>query len=175
MILQIVSVIRTGTTGYVACRGVSYDIYPGCSPRPACPSDVRSPAAAHAPPALARSRHMRTVIIGACRLGLLLAAARAAAALPRTMNVRNFGAIRDGVAKDDAAIQGAINIAQQATNGTAPTDVYFPKGVYLLDKTLLVNGPASTRLVGDGRQLSWLVAGPGLRGSEMLRCTARRT
>ena len=122
---------------------------------------------------------MRTVIIGACRLGLLLAAARAAAALPRTasstMNVRNFGAIRDGVAKDDAAIQGAINIAQQATNGTAPTDVYFPKGVYLLDKTLLVNGPASTRLVGDGRQLSWLVAGPGLRGSEMLRCTARRT
>ena len=75
---------------------------------------------------------------------------------PSELNVRQFGAHGDGVTPDDAAIQAAINAATAAArlpNGTHTTPaVYFPRGVYLLTKTLQVRrhqavGSFSRRLV----------------------------
>ena len=94
---------------------------------------------------------------------------------PSELNVRQFGARGDGVTPDDAAIQAAIDAAAaDATHGTGFPAVYFPPGVYLLTKTLVVGAAGNStspaiRLTGDGRQASHVVAGEGLRGAAMLQ------
>jgi hypothetical protein len=63
-------------------------------------------------------------------------------------DVRAFGARGDGVTSDTAAIQRAIDAAQQAGGGT----VFFPCGTYLLrssDPRIKVTGN-DVRLVGNG-------------------------
>ena len=100
----------------------------------------------------------------------------APAAPPSELSVRQFGARGDGVTPDDAAIQTAIDAAAAySRNGTGSPTVYFPRGVYLLTKTLKVVSAAENstlgpiRLTGDGRQASHVIAGQGLRaGSTML-------
>ncbi len=57
---------------------------------------------------------------------LLLATAGWAADL-RSFNVHDFGAVGDGVSKDTAAIQKALDACAQAGGGT----VYLPDGIYL--------------------------------------------
>jgi hypothetical protein len=60
------------------------------------------------------------------------------------VNVRDFGAIGDGIADDGAAIQAAIIYARDnsnvvgsgATTGKSRNIVYFPPGVYLTKQTL---------------------------------------
>jgi hypothetical protein len=101
----------------------------------------------------------------------------APAAPPSELSVRQFGARGDGVTPDDAAIQTAIDAAAAySRNGTGSPTVYFPRGVYLLTKTLKVVSAAENstlgpiRLTGDGRQASHVIAGQGLRaGSTMLQ------
>jgi hypothetical protein len=51
------------------------------------------------------------------------------------VNVRDFGALGDGVTDDAAAIQLAINRASSASGSKA---VYFPAGVYMIGSRLLV-------------------------------------
>lgn len=50
------------------------------------------------------------------------------------VNVRDFGAVGDGVANDTAAIQAAID-SLSATGGT----IYFPQGTYLIARTVGTN------------------------------------
>lgn len=50
------------------------------------------------------------------------------------VNVRDFGALGDGVANDTAAIQAAID-SLSATGGT----IYFPQGTYLIARTVGTN------------------------------------
>lgn len=59
-------------------------------------------------------------------------------------NVKDFGAIGDGVANDKDAIQLAIDTATAAGGGT----VYFPKGTYLTKSTILAK--SNVTLIGDG-------------------------
>jgi hypothetical protein len=64
-------------------------------------------------------------------------------------NVRDFGAIGDGVTEDSAAIQAAITAAFLDGGGT----VYFPSGKYLVSSSVIVippNATISLRLTGDG-------------------------
>lgn len=58
--------------------------------------------------------------------------------LAELKNVKDFGAVGDGVAIDTASIQAALDAAQNSQNGT----VFFPPGTYLVDAplTLSTNG-----------------------------------
>lgn len=61
----------------------------------------------------------------------------------RFFNVKDFGAVGDGVADDTAAIQAAIDYAKAGVN-----TVYFPAGTYKTSTSLNVN--RSLNLVGAG-------------------------
>ena len=70
-------------------------------------------------------------------------------------NVKEFGAVGDGVADDTTAIQNAIN--QAALDGNAIGNslkggtVYFPPGTYKVSTALnLSPGNSSGRLIGAG-------------------------
>lgn len=61
-----------------------------------------------------------------------------------TINVRDYGAIGDGVADDSDAIQNALNFAK-----TVKMDVYIPAGTYLHSKVIIVD---SVTLIGSGKE-----------------------
>jgi hypothetical protein len=60
------------------------------------------------------------------------------------VNVKDFGAVGDGVANDTAAIQAAINRIASIGSGT----VYFPHGTFLVTSGFLITTPVT--FVGDG-------------------------
>lgn len=76
-------------------------------------------------------------------------------------NVREFGAVGDGITDDTAAIQAAINAAAGAGGGT----VYVP-GPYLISTTLTVTAD-NVHLIGDGRS-SQLVAAAAFPAAPMI-------
>lgn len=73
----------------------------------------------------------------------------AATGVPIYFNVKDYGAVGDGVTDDTAAIQAAIDAAQDALT---PGTVFFPAGPgaggYLVTATLNVSAPV--RLLGSG-------------------------
>lgn len=71
-------------------------------------------------------------------------------------NVKDFGAVGDGVTDDTAAIQAAINYAQAnisppglTTASAGPGAVYFPAGAYKVTDQLLVTYKIS--VIGEGQ------------------------
>lgn len=71
-------------------------------------------------------------------------------------NVKDFGAVGDGTTDDTAAIQAAIDYAQNnisppgpLTPATGPGTVYFPQGSYKVTDELLVNYKVS--ILGEGQ------------------------
>ena len=60
-----------------------------------------------------------------------------------TVNVKDFGAVGDGVADDTAAIQAAIDAAYLRGGGT----IYFPTGKYIVSSSIIV--PQRVTLVGE--------------------------
>lgn len=71
------------------------------------------------------------------------------------LNVRDFGAVGDGVADDTVAIQAAIN-AVSSGNGA----VYIPAGLYLVDPASPLIVKDGLTVYGDGRAVTQLVAKP---------------
>lgn len=75
----------------------------------------------------------------------------------RVFNVKDYGAIGDGVANDSTAIQAAINAAK-AVQGT----VFLPPGLYLIGTTTLYltttgatgGDPVSIKIIGAGTEAS---------------------
>ncbi len=60
------------------------------------------------------------------------------------LNVKDFGAIGNGVADDTAALQATLDAANAApSNGSR--EVYMPPGVYLISSTLLIDSGVSLR------------------------------
>ena len=66
------------------------------------------------------------------------------------VNVKDFGAIGDGVADDTAAIQAAITAANGGT-------VFFPKGTYLTSATLLCDKIGAS-IIGDSAGVATISA-----------------
>jgi len=62
------------------------------------------------------------------------------------VNVKDFGAIGDGVADDTAAIQAAAN-------GNGGKAVYFPSGTYKISQAIVISG-SGISLFGDGDSAS---------------------
>jgi Pectate lyase superfamily protein len=62
-----------------------------------------------------------------------------------SINVKDYGAVGNGVSDDTIAIQAAIN----ANSGANTKAINFPVGIYLVSNTILVY--SSTRLLGEGR------------------------
>jgi hypothetical protein len=65
------------------------------------------------------------------------------------VNVKDYGAVGDGVADDTAAVQGAINIAQ--ANGGS---VFLPKGTYKITSTLTISIAITFEGCGEETTLS---------------------
>lgn len=65
------------------------------------------------------------------------------------INVRDFGAVGDGVADDTSAIQSAINSAFSSGR----KDIFIPVGTYRTTATLVVNG-TGVRIKGEGAEFS---------------------
>lgn len=57
------------------------------------------------------------------------------------VNVKDFGAVGDGVTDDTAAIQAALN--------TSATSIYFPKGTYLISNSLNTSTPVLNSSVAN--------------------------
>eukprot|EP01048_Picozoa_sp_COSAG05_P019479 COSAG05_NODE_3060_length_2371_cov_9.579665_2_plen_577_part_00 len=88
-------------------------------------------------------------------------AARGVAELFGGLNVKNFGAVGNGIVDDSAALQAAIN-ASQLQGRT----LLFPAGKYLCNLSLTIwsdgrghGAMHAARLVGEGQYLSTLIAG----------------
>ena len=83
-------------------------------------------------------------------------------------NVKDFGAVGDGVADDTAAINSAISSGGRCAPGacgsttTTPAVVYFPPGVYLISASII--DYYYTQMIGNPRCLPTLRALPGFSG-----------
>jgi hypothetical protein len=64
------------------------------------------------------------------------------------VNVKDFGAVGDGVADDTAAIQAAIN-----TIGVNGGSIFIPKGIFLINSTLNINNKSIT-ISGEATHLT---------------------
>ena len=68
-------------------------------------------------------------------------------------NVRDFGAVGNGVADDTDAISRALNqLYCRETNTQVRRTLYFPAGTYKISETVVI--PSYARLVGEGRNSS---------------------
>lgn len=96
---------------------------------------------------------MRTTL---CLVSLVLLCVVLYPLSAQAVNPRDFGAAGNGLIDDTVAIQRAVN-------ETDTGRVYFPKGIYRITKTILVElkdrGPVSLDGAGGGARI--LMAGPG--------------
>ena len=101
--------------------------------------------------------------------------------VPHVFNVKSarFGAVGDGTTDDSTAIDAAIAAASASENGATGAIVYFPKGEYIVNASVIV--PSRVRLVGEGRRNSIIKAGGSFpintavvrlgRGGDSFECT----
>jgi len=99
--------------------------------------------------------------------------------LPGWANIRDYGAVGDGVADDTAAFQAALNDLARITvlgdanwhpefyNSGSPATLYLPAGTYKVSQTLLIAHRTSANLVGESPTTTRILwAGPA--GGTML-------
>lgn len=85
-------------------------------------------------------------------------------------NVKDYGAVGNGVADDATAIQNAIAAANASTYGGI---VYFPPGDYRINSgTGFTVSTASVMLMGAGAESSSIVIGPSFTGTNVVNFTA---
>ncbi|KAI5124386.1 hypothetical protein M0805_008989 [Coniferiporia weirii] len=87
-------------------------------------------------------------------------------------NVKDFGAVGDGVTDDTAAINSAMSSGSRCGNGgcdsttTSPAIVYFPQGKYLVSSPIIAW--YYTQMIGDARNPPTLVASAGFSGMAVI-------
>ncbi|KAH8883395.1 pectin lyase-like protein [Thozetella sp. PMI_491] len=87
-------------------------------------------------------------------------------------NVKDYGAMGDGVTDDTAAIQKAMTDGGRGTedSGVLPATVYFPSGTYLISSPII--HLAYTEIIGNPLSLPRLVAAPSFVGLGLLTSEA---
>lgn len=85
------------------------------------------------------------------------------------INVKDWGAVGDGVTDDTIAIQTALSGV--ATYGFRGAEVLFPPGVYAISSTLLVPS-TSTRIKGVTRGASTILPSSTFLGGDIFQCGA---
>ncbi|KAG7453018.1 exo-beta-1,3-glucanase [Guyanagaster necrorhizus] len=87
-------------------------------------------------------------------------------------NVKDYGAVGNGVTDDTAAINAAISAGNRCGDGTCasstvtPALVYFPQGTYLVSSPIIAY--YYTELVGDARNPPTLLAAPSFAGMAVI-------
>ncbi|KZT57414.1 glycoside hydrolase family 55 protein [Calocera cornea HHB12733] len=86
-------------------------------------------------------------------------------------NVKDFGAVGDGVTDDTAAINAAISSGTRCGDGcasstTAPALVFFPSGTYLISSPII--SYYYTEMVGDARNMPMLLASSSFSGAAVI-------
>ncbi|KAF5310158.1 hypothetical protein D9619_010234 [Psilocybe cf. subviscida] len=87
-------------------------------------------------------------------------------------NVKDYGAVGDGVHDDTAAINQAISSQNRCGGGkcasstTSPAIVYFPRGTYLVSKPIVMY--YYTQLIGDAKTPPTLLAAPSFDGMAVI-------
>ncbi|KAJ7470265.1 exo-beta-1,3-glucanase [Mycena latifolia] len=89
-------------------------------------------------------------------------------------NVKDFGAIGDGVTDDTAAINSAITLGNRCAGGAAvcnsstvtPAVVFFPKGTYLVSDAIVPY--YYTQLIGDATSPPTLLAAASFRAQAVI-------
>ncbi|KAH9951962.1 exo-beta-1,3-glucanase [Amylocystis lapponica] len=86
-------------------------------------------------------------------------------------NVKDFGAVGDGVTDDTDAINNAISSGSRCGNGcgsstVSPAVVYFPQGKYLVSSPIIAY--YYTQLIGDGRVPPTLLASSSFSGMAVI-------
>ena len=86
-------------------------------------------------------------------------------------NVRNYGAVGDGVTDDTVAINKAMTAGARCVQGcnsssTAPAIVYIPAGTYKVSKPIIM--PYFTQVVGDALNKPTLLASSDFKGMAVL-------
>lgn len=84
------------------------------------------------------------------------------------LNVKDYGAIGDGVTDDEPAIQAVIDLVSSLPRGTRPT-IWLPASTYLINKPLRMKTHELT-LAGDGWNNSRIIGSGG--GGPLLVCYA---
>lgn len=82
-----------------------------------------------------------------------------------TFNVKNFGAVGNGITDDTQAIKKAINEASKYAMST----VYFPTGNYVLSEQIWVWQDQGIRYLGDGKDLTTIKAANGFNQDYMFQ------
>ncbi|TRM62663.1 glycoside hydrolase family 55 protein [Schizophyllum amplum] len=87
-------------------------------------------------------------------------------------NVKDYGAVGDGVTDDTAAINRAISEGNRCgaftcvSSTVTPAIVYFPTGSYLVSSP--IQPYYFTQLIGDAKNLPTLLAAPGFAGMAII-------
>ncbi|KAL0578155.1 hypothetical protein V5O48_003821 [Marasmius crinis-equi] len=89
-------------------------------------------------------------------------------------NVRDYGAVGDGVTDDTIAINNAVSSGLRCGGGpticnsstVSPALVYFPKGKYLVSAPIIAY--YYTQFVGDARELPTLIASEDFNGTAVI-------
>ena len=89
------------------------------------------------------------------------------------INVKDFGAVGDGVADDTAAIQAAIDYLDTGSDTVSGGTVFIPRGTYIISSTINIDGGASNiasiALVGDGMHNTVLQCAAGFTGNDAVK------
>jgi len=75
------------------------------------------------------------------------------------VNVKDFGAVGDGIANDTAAFQNAISLLESINSGV----LYIPEGTYKIYQTLVIDN-ANIYIKGDGYNYSRLIFNGSIDG-----------
>ena len=77
----------------------------------------------------------------------------------KVVNVKDFGAVGDGVTDDTVAINSAFEYARSLTATNQGHKIYFPRGTYLISSTIDTYMPIATGCVieGDGYNVTVLL------------------